>query len=51
MIVSVKHKFSLDNKVIAVTGIIGISACSFVYAQEGERVITDKLERNAEIKL
>jgi hypothetical protein len=32
MIVNVKYKFSLDNKVIAVTGNIGMTACSLVYA-------------------
>ena len=32
MIVSVKHKFSSDNKVIAVTSIVGMTASSFVYA-------------------
>ena len=32
MTVIVKYKFSLGNKVIAVTGNIGMTACSFVYA-------------------
>jgi len=31
MIVNVKYEFSLGNKVIAVTGNIGMTACSFIY--------------------
>jgi hypothetical protein len=33
MIVNLKHKFSLDNKVIAGTGYIGLTACSYVYRE------------------
>jgi hypothetical protein len=32
MFINVQHKFSLDNKVIAVTSIISMTACGFVYA-------------------